>query len=106
MKTQCANCQRYWRDHELVYPVPHLHERLEPGDMAPEGACPDCGAFCYPVKNKPVVCSRCGGHLGVHEYEGHHMVYTPCYHCRDEGTCDCSECHEVAREVEREKAGL
>lgn len=58
------------------------------------------------MKNKPVVCSRCGGWGGSDEVEGPHFVWMPCYHCREEGTCDCSECREAAQEVEREKAGL
>jgi len=65
MRTQCANCQAYWHSDELVYPIPHLEERVAPGEPMPEGECPACGALCHAVVNEIWVEVADGGLIGV-----------------------------------------
>lgn len=65
MKTQCANCQAYYHADELVYPIPDLHERVDPGEPVPEGECPVCGALCHAVEHEVWVEVANGGVISV-----------------------------------------
>ena len=47
---ECQNCGKLSREDALVLPVPHLEERVMPGEPMPAGECPDCGALCHEVE--------------------------------------------------------
>lgn len=48
-QSECQNCGRIWPDEHLEPEIPHLHERVAPGEPMPTGECPDCGCLCQPV---------------------------------------------------------
>lgn len=50
---RCANCGKVHSDQTMVHEVRRLTERICPGDVVPEGECPDCGAFCFPLEKEP-----------------------------------------------------
>jgi len=43
---ECADCLQEWKADELNEPKDIL-DRLLPGDIFPDGECPDCGALCF-----------------------------------------------------------
>ena len=43
----CANCGAVWTAAQLA-PYHDFWSRVQPGEIIPQGDCPDCGAFCYP----------------------------------------------------------
>lgn len=50
---ECQNCLRVWDEKELINPIPHLEDRVSPGEPVPYGECPGpgnetCGALCHP----------------------------------------------------------
>ena len=47
--TECANCGDIYPADRLK-PIKDYHERVAPGEVAPSGECPDCGALCHPVE--------------------------------------------------------
>lgn len=44
----CQNCGKRWFDFELK-PTRDYAQRVEPGEPAPSGECPECGALCQPA---------------------------------------------------------
>ena len=46
----CADCDGRFTEAEIrpLMELPHLYERLTPGDTVPSGECRSCGGFCYP----------------------------------------------------------
>jgi hypothetical protein len=46
--TECQDCGTVRPERELDE-IENLLARLAPGDIAPIGQCPDCGALCQPV---------------------------------------------------------
>lgn len=50
---RCANCGKVHNEQTLVLEIKDLTERILPGVVMPEGECPDCGAFCYPIEKDP-----------------------------------------------------
>jgi len=55
-KTRCQDCNQIWLATDIDPEIPHLHERVGPGEPMPDGECPDCGALCQPVKTKSKRC--------------------------------------------------
>jgi hypothetical protein len=53
---RCDDCKaEYNFDGAMIIPlcdVPHLFERLTPGEETPAGACNKCGALCFLVKDQ------------------------------------------------------
>lgn len=52
---ECGNCGWTGSEEQLgcvLADVPHLAERLDPGQTVPSGECPKCGALAYPVEHK------------------------------------------------------
>jgi hypothetical protein len=47
---ECQNCQRRFKEDELINPIPDLAQRVLPGEPMPSGECPACGAICQPVE--------------------------------------------------------
>jgi len=47
---KCENCETIWDDEEIITPIPHLEERVAPGEEMPSGECPDCGAVCHAIE--------------------------------------------------------
>ena len=43
----CANCGAMWTAAQLA-PYHDFWSRVHPGEIIPQGDCPDCVAFCYP----------------------------------------------------------
>lgn len=39
----CTSCESRFPERLIVWPIPDVCERVEPGDVMPRGACPDCG---------------------------------------------------------------
>lgn len=46
---ECANCGLHTLADNLL-PPHDIWSRIQPGEIMPHGDCPDCRAFCYPVK--------------------------------------------------------
>ena len=46
---ECANCGAVWTAAQLA-PYHDFWSRVHPGEIIPQGDCPDCGAFCYPAE--------------------------------------------------------
>lgn len=48
MLAACQNCD--WTGSEIYVKtdIPHLSERVAPGEPMPLGECPECGALCHP----------------------------------------------------------
>jgi hypothetical protein len=44
---ECQNCGKRWTEDELLLPIPHLEERVSPGEPMPSGECPECRALCH-----------------------------------------------------------
>lgn len=52
-KTRCQDCNQIWLTADLDDgDIPHLYERVGPGEPMPDGECPDCGALCQPIEVK------------------------------------------------------
>lgn len=49
-KCECQNCGKVWREKDLINPIPDLHERVDPGEVMPNGECPECHAVCHEMK--------------------------------------------------------
>lgn len=52
--TECDNCGKK-TDKKNIVPleeVPHLLERIEPGQTVPAGECKSCGALVYPLPRR------------------------------------------------------
>lgn len=45
--TVCDNCSARRPEGDLNY-IEDYHQRVAPGEIAPSGECPDCGALCHP----------------------------------------------------------
>lgn len=45
----CGNCENRW-PFEKLEPISDYFERVSPGEEAPAGECPVCGALCHPVE--------------------------------------------------------
>lgn len=54
----CQNCEWEGPEENLVVPIPHLEERVAPGERMPAGECPVCGALCHATSRW--LCSGCG----------------------------------------------
>ena len=50
LSEQCQNCDRLFKEDELINPIPDLEQRVAPGEIMPSGECPACGAVCHTVK--------------------------------------------------------
>lgn len=53
---RCQNCDWVGSDELLnrkLEDIPHLLERVSPGEPLPSGECPECGALCQPTGNSP-----------------------------------------------------
>ena len=48
----CANCGAVWTTAQLA-PYHDFWSRVQPGEIIPQGDCPACGAFCYPLDPPP-----------------------------------------------------
>lgn len=48
----CEECSFYGDDSDCNS-IHHIHERVEVGGTMPGGACPRCGALCYPRRYDP-----------------------------------------------------
>lgn len=46
-KTRCDDCRNECDQAELIWPIPDIHERIEPGCVVPAGECRQCGALSY-----------------------------------------------------------
>lgn len=46
---RCDNCGFTCHESKLIWPIPHLNERVEAGGVVPAGECPECGALSYLV---------------------------------------------------------
>jgi len=44
-----GNCGAITHGFDKLGPIADIGERLTPGDPAPAGECPECGAFVYPI---------------------------------------------------------
>jgi hypothetical protein len=44
--TECQNCGLPWREQDLDEVV-DIEQRVDVGEVAPVGECPDCGAVCH-----------------------------------------------------------
>ena len=47
---ECDNCDWKGRSEECE-DIRDFWSRVEPGDIMPAGDCPECGAFCFLVRN-------------------------------------------------------
>lgn len=53
--SRCQNCDWEGPNTELgcsIEEVPHLFERVSPGEPMPTGECPVCGALCQPKEER------------------------------------------------------
>ena len=46
---KCGDCDWVGRKNDVrpIEKAPHLFERVAPGEIMPQGECPECGAFCH-----------------------------------------------------------
>lgn len=44
---ECSGCGSQLTGDQLVYPPADLFERLLPGDVMPDGECPNCGELVF-----------------------------------------------------------
>lgn len=44
---RCQNCDWMTKDINDVSEMVDMHERLSPGDIVPDGECPECGAAVF-----------------------------------------------------------
>ena len=42
----CQNCGEDWAEASLLE-VSDVYERVQPGDVMPDGECPECGGVCF-----------------------------------------------------------
>jgi uncharacterized membrane-anchored protein len=47
MKHLCQDCNKLWREEDLVLPIKDIFQRVLPGEPMPSGECPECGALCH-----------------------------------------------------------
>lgn len=50
---RCDDCGTEWKENDikvLLPDIPHLFERIEPGEEVPFGECPDCGALVHLIR--------------------------------------------------------
>ena len=52
MKLKCANCETTFEDHSALADISDLWQRIEPGEIFPEGQCPECGSFVFDEDDK------------------------------------------------------
>ncbi len=45
---ECGNCGINWSKNQLKE-IQNYNDRVSPGEIAPSGECPECGALCHPV---------------------------------------------------------
>lgn len=54
-KVRCDDCGHTCLESECdrIYPnIPHLYERMAPGEEVPAAECPECGALAHEVRTK------------------------------------------------------
>ncbi len=56
-KSKCQDCGKVSTEQELQ-PISDIFGRVDPGELMPSGECPDCGALCQHVDDRPL-CPFC-----------------------------------------------
>ena len=67
---QCQDCCGLWDEDDLKLDIPHLYERVAPGEPMPAGECPECGALCHKDEEKyAAACPKCQEEVDLVVYE-------------------------------------
>ena len=67
---QCQDCCGLWDEEDLKLDIPHLYERVSPGEPMPAGECPGCGALCHKYEEKyAAACPKCQEEVDLVVYE-------------------------------------
>lgn len=44
---ECPGCEAKLKKADLIWPIPDVEEIVLPGELMPEGLCPECGTPVY-----------------------------------------------------------